>query len=382
MLFRIKKQCYRFIILCIVLAPFLHPTESHALKDNSPDSNIPIDGDIRIGGGYESNIFLSGTHKQSDTFFLFESSLSHLFQPSNKSILLTLFNGSHQRYLDLDQANSTFANLTSYFRLKTSPFVSAGFTNTFSYTDLKLLDTEGGALPIGQFQGMSDQLRLYGLYSYNEYLRFELGVFYQLFDVEEIGGQSSLDYQKKGLDLSSRISIAEDQTMYVTYKLEQYQYDDRQAGNRTTSFDGISNPFNPRLELRRQDLSIKYKNQFETDQYFKLTAKYRINDDLFEDHLSYRHAELQASLEKLDLHFLDLSFDLTYRDRRYTDRRNTLSSNTHLKESFLITYLKLSKKIGNWLSASISHEFTKKTSNGTDESYKNHQNMLSFEAIW
>jgi len=367
---------YTFLLSLLLL-----PKPATASQKNTKKSTYPIQGNIEMGSGFESNVFLSTNNTQSDSYILIESTLNNLFQPNNHSILFTFFSGSHQRFSKFDQSNRSFAHLTNHYRYRVRPSIGTGFTNTVSYTNLKLLDTEGQTLPIDQFKALSDQIRLYTLYSPIKKVRLELGTFYQFFNVEEVS-KTSLDYQKAGFDISSRLAITPEKSVHLKYKSTWIAYDERQAMNRNFSFDGQSNPTNPDLKLKRHEFYTKLKHKKEKYFYFKLRVIYRINEDLFQDHLSYRQGEIRSGLEILDRSFANIELDLTFRDRQYTDRKNAFGSQEDLKEAFYIADLKLTRNFWKGLWASISYQLTRKTSNDPSERFNNHKGALSFKAIW
>ena len=369
-----------FFLLLLTLLPI--PFSSFANETPSKDEPSPIEINLDLVHGFESNVFLADRDSQSDIFTTLDANLSGLFTPNEKSIILAFLNGNHKHFWNLDQADETFINLAVFYRILVSSNLGIGLSNTASYSDLNLLDSEGEALPLEHFRSISDKVRFYGQFIQSKQLRIELGIFYRVFNVEEFEGEPSLDFKDTGADLAAKYRIHSGLLIRLKYQFQSLSYDEKQARNRQTSFDGLIGPDNPELRLRRHEISSRL--QYEGKSRFKLglKAKVRINQDRFEDDLSYFQEEVRAVIETERFRWATVKVGLTYKNRNYTERSSELGSRTPLREVFQIANIKLSR--GFWKKSQIflEYEGTNKDSNDSSRRFDNLKMMAGITAAW
>src|SRR5262249_24557433 len=149
-----------------------------------------------------------------------------------------------------------FADLILDYHDFIAPSAGFGLSNTLSYADLKLFDTEGNTLPRNKFSSISERVRLYVFYYPLDSLDFELGGSYRLMNMAETAGMESLDFHKYAADLSSRYVFSPSFSSRVRYEYSMTDYDEFQALNQDTSFNGAFDPDNPALRLERNDVSL------------------------------------------------------------------------------------------------------------------------------
>ncbi len=351
------------------------------LMASSPDEGkkaFPIESNADLGLGFESNVFQSDRETQSDWYTLLDASLEGLFQPSKRALIFGFLNATFQDFFQLNQADELFANFALQYRYRLNPNYSLGMTNTLSYTDLKLLDNEGDALPMNQFESISDQIRVFGIYRYSKSLRFELGAFHRIFNVKEIGAEPSLDFKETGGDLSSKQVLNEFWTAKIRYRFKNIAYSERQANNR----DGTFNNANPVLGLRRQELDMKLGFDNGTALETDFTAKYRINTDHFENDLSYRQIQLMGQVFFHNSDFAEVNIVLYFADRDYSERKTAVGSTEALNEIFYLGEIELSKPISPRFSPYIKLEISTKDASDPTREYTNIQNTLGLKGRW
>jgi len=334
---------------------------------------------LGIGHGYESNVFFSETRPQSDTFTLIESTVNAVLKPTSKSYLFADFFGSHQHFWRFDKADRSFMDLALDYQYLVTPSFGIGLANTLSHADLKLFDTEGNALPRDKFGSLSERVRLYTLYYPSQSLDLEMGGAYRMMDMEETQDFTSLDFKEISADFGSRYFLSPTLSTRLKYEYSVLSYDELQALNRDTSFNNIVDPTNPKLRMRRHDISfsLKYKRNIDVD----LTGKLRINDDRFEDDLSYRQGEIKAKAAMGDLKILNLSIEIYYKNRYYTDRRKEIGSDETLKEEFLIGSTSVTRNLAKWLQVYLRYQWLHKTSNASISEFNDHVGWLGLRLI-
>jgi hypothetical protein len=113
----------------------------------------------------------------------------------------------------------------------------------------------------------------------------------------------------------------------------------------------------------------------------ELIGKLRINDDRFQDDLTYRQGEIKTRTAVGDLNILRLSVDLYYKNRYYIERRKAQLSDQNLKEEFLVSSLNLTRNLTKWLQAYLKYQWIHKTSNASTSEFNDHNGMLGFRLI-
>ncbi|MCI0529451.1 MAG: hypothetical protein L0Y56_18585, partial [Nitrospira sp.] len=316
---------------------------------------------------------------QSDTFTLAEAAVNVVLKPISKSYLFADFFGSHQHFWKFDKADRTFLDLALDYQYFVTPSFGMGLSNILSHSDLKLFDTEGNTLPRDKFGSLSERVRLYGLYYPSQSVDLELGSAYRIMDTEETQDFTSLDFKEISADFASRYFFSPTLSTRLKYEYSVLSYDELQALNRDTSFNNIVDPANPRLRMRRHDISssLKYKKNIDVD----LTGKLRINDDRFQDDLSYRQGEIKARAVMGDLNILNLSVEIYYKNRYYTDRRKGTGSEENLKEEFLIGSTSVTRNLTKWLQAYLRYQWIHKTSNASTSEFNDHSSILGLRVI-
>jgi hypothetical protein len=334
---------------------------------------------LGVGHGYESNVFYSEDRPQSDTFTLAEAAVNVVLKPTSKSYLFADFFGSHQHFWKFDKADRTFLDLALDYQYFVTPSFGIGLSNILSHSDLKLFDTEGNTLPRDKFGSLGERVRLYALYYPSQVLDLELGSAYRIMDVEETLGFTSLDFKEISTDFASRYFFSPTLSTRLKYEYSVLAYDELQALNRDTSFNNIVDPANPRLRMRRHEISSNLKYKSKSD--FELVGKLRINDDRFQDDLSYRQGEIKARAVMGDLNILNLSVEIYYKNRYYTDRRKGTGSDENLKEEFLIGSTNVTRNLTKWLQAYLRYQWIHKTSNASTSEFNDHSGMLGLRLI-
>jgi len=374
------SRSFAFLLLIILI---LAPHVTKASTDLSTEKSRPFQLNLDIGQGFESNVFLSDNKPQSDSFTLLEANGNALLKPNSQSLLFIYLSGSHQQFSSLNQADRTFTNTALDYRYFISSFFGFGLSNTLSYADLKLIDTEGNALPREKFQSLTEQVRIYGLFFPSKVVELELGGAFRIMDLEEEVGQESLDFQEFGMDLSSKIYLAPKLNARLKYKYAVISYDERQASNRLTSFNGFINPNNPAVRINRHEISSRLQYGKNTHYNIEVRGRLRINDDRFEDHFSYREGEVRGRIEaKKFLKIATLDAKLSYKDRYYTDRRNELGSGAALKEGFLIYDLNLHGNLWDWFQAYMNYQWIHAVSNKSIREFNDHIGLLGVKMRW
>ncbi len=165
----------------------------------------------------------------------------------------------------------------------------------------------------------------------------------------------------------------------LKYEYSVLSYDQLQALNRDTSFNNIVDLANPRLRMRRHEISSNLKYKSKSD--LELIGKLRINDDRFQDDLSYRQGEIKARASMGDLNILNLSVEIYYKNRYYTDRRKGTGSDENLKEEFLIGSTNVTRNLTKWLQAYLRYQWIHKTSNTSTSEFNDHNGMLGLRLM-
>ncbi len=369
------------ISLALLIAAVLESSEARAAADPSADKGGQVRVKLGIGSGFESNVFFSGTHPQSDSFILSEASVNSSLKPTPKSFFFADFFGSHQHFLRFHKADRAFMDLALDYQYFMASWMGIGLSNTLSYADLKLFDTEGNTLPREKFGSLSERVRFYGLFYPSQDLDLELGGSYRMMDVEETDNFTSLDFKEIAADLSSRYFFNSLLSTRLKYEYSVLSYDQLQALNRETSFNNLVDLTNPRLRLRRHEISttLKYKRRPHLD--LEMVGKLRMNDDRFQDDLSYRQGEIKTRASMGDLKIVTLSIELYYKNRSYTDRRKGTGSDEALKEEFLIGSTNLTRNVTRWFQAYLKYQWIHKTSNASSSEFNDHQGMLGLRLI-
>ncbi len=336
---------------------------------------------IKLGGGqgYESNVFYSEDRPQSDTFTLTEAVVNVILRPISKSYLFADFFGSQQHFWKFNKADRSFTDLALDYQYFVTPSFGIGLSNTLSHSDLKLFDTEGNALPRDKFGSLSERVRLYALSYPSQSLDLEMGSAYRIMDMEETQDFTSLDFKEISADFASRYFFTPTLSTRLKYEYSVLTYDELQALNRDTSFNNTVDPANPRLRMRRHEISSNLKYKSKSD--FELIGKLRINDDRFQDDLSYRQGEIKARAVMGDLNVLNLSVEVYYKNRYYTDRRKETGSDENLKEEFLIGSTDVTRNLTKWLQAYLRYQWIHKTSNASTSEFNDHSGLLGLRLI-
>ncbi len=169
--------------------------------------------------------------------------------------------------------------------------------------------------------------------------------------------------------------------MRFKYEVSVLSYDELQASNRDTSFNGTADLDNPRLRLRRHELTVnlKYKKQSRLD--FEIVGKLRINDDRFQDDLNYRQAEVKGRFVAGSLERVRVFLELSYRNRYYTDRRKSFGSDQTLKEDFVIGLAHINRNLTSWLQGYLKYQWIHKTSNASTSEFNDHIGILGFRLL-
>lgn len=366
----------------ILKASNAHASQDPFVKEKKAD----VQARLGIGQGIESNVFFSEQHPQSDTFILSEAVLSAILRPTPKSLLFADFLGTHQHFWKFHNADRVFTDLAVDYQFFMNSSIGIGLSNTLSYSDLKLFDTEGNALPRDKFRSLSERVRLYGLVHPLSSMDLEFGGSYRMMDIAETEDRPpydfpSLDFKEVSGDLSSRYFFNPRLSTRIKYEVSVFSYDELQANNRDTSFNGTADLDNPRLRLRRQEFTInlKYKKQSRLD--FEIVGKLRINDDRFQDDLSYRQAEVKGRIVAGRLERVRVFLELSYRNRYYTDRRKSFGSDQTLKEDFVIGLAHINRNLTSWLQGYLKYQWIHKTSNASSSEFNNHIGMLGVRLI-
>lgn len=345
---------------------------------------------VSVNQGVESNVFLSRTNPQSDSFTHTEANVTAVLKPLPRSIFFAFLSGSYQHYPDLDHADRIFANAAIDFRYLIRPRGGIGVTSITSFGDLRLLDTEGNTLPQDQFRFMTQHARLYGLGLPHEKLRVELGGFYGLLDAAESEGAdgsttASLDFVELGGDLVVRFYPVHLRSGQIKYKGSWLTYDGLQARNRNFSFDGQSDPDNPSLSLIRHELAAKLKFPEISRLRLELSGKFRLNRDRFEDHLSYRQGEVKGEVGLSGPYSIQLLVDGHYKVRYYTHRRRDPGAGEALVERFVFGSVSVARNISTWFEVVLRYEWNRKTSSSVTQEfsrYDNHKGMVGLKVSY
>ncbi len=334
---------------------------------------------LGVGQGYESNVFYSEDRPQSDTFTLTEAVVNVVLKPIPKSYLFADFFGSHQHFWKLNRADRSFTDLALDYQYLVTPSFGIGLSNTLSHSDLKLFDTEGNALPREKFGSLSERVRLYALSYPSQSLDLEMGGAYRIMDMEETQDFTSLDFKEISADFASRYFFTPTLSTRLKYEYSVLTYDELQALNRDTSFNNFVDLANPRLRMRRHEISSNLKYKSKSD--FELMGKLRINDDRFQDDLSYRQGEIKARTAMGDLNIINLSVEIYYKNRYYTDRRKGTGSDENLKEEFLIGSTNVTRNLTKWLQAYLRYQWIHKTSNASTSEFNDHSGLFGLRLI-
>jgi hypothetical protein len=369
------------ILVVLLLVVALQPNEVGAASDSSPEGEHQVQTRIGLGQGYESNVFFSETHPQSDMFTLSEATIHATLKPTSKSSLYMDFFGSQQHFWKFHQADRTFLDQLLDYQYFIANSLGIGFSNTLSYSNLKLFDTEGNTLPREKFGSLSERVRLYGMLYPTSSLDLELGSSYRIMDVEETPPTPtysfpSLDFKEIGADLSSRFFFTPFFSTRLKYELSRLSYDELQAYNRDTSFTGLTDPNNPRLRMKRQDLSLNLKYKRKSTLDLELIGRYRMNDDTFQDDLTYRQREVKTRVTVGNVNTVSLFIELYYNHRDYIERRKELYSEERLKEEYLIGSVNLTRNLTSWLQAYFKYQWIHRLSNAPLTEFNDHNGMV------
>lgn len=379
-------QPYRRILLFLILSVLLWASPSSADSESKPKKSY-LGLQLETGYGYETNVFFSESKRQSDTFILSELIVSGTLKPFRNSLLFMDLFGSHQSFQDYSQANRTFGDAVIDGQFFITSSTGIGLSNTLSYTNLKLFDTDGNPLPKEKFRSLSDRGRLYGFFYPSSSLGLELGGWYRRMNVGETEDQPSipfpsLDFEEVGIDLSSRYYFTPRFSARAKYTFSRMAYDELQAFNRTTSFDNNVTENNPLLRLRRHELltEIKYKKKPSFD--LRGTVKLRLNEDQFENHLSYHQGEVKTWAELGNPEIVRLFLKLSYKVRNYTDRKRGIGFDETRKEDYLIATARLTQRVTKWLEAYLSYQWIHKSTNVVLGDFTDQSFFLGLRFIW
>jgi hypothetical protein len=367
------------IVLAIVAAAFLKPESLLAVELTSKEDS-QIHAKLGSGYGYESNVFYSTNDPKSDSFVLTEAMLNASLQPGSQSFFFVDFSGSYQHFLKFNEADRIFADLILDYHYFITPSVGFGLSNTLSYADLKLFDTEGNTLPRNKFSSISERARLYGFYYPSHSLDLELGGSYRLMNMAETAGMESLDFQKFAGDFSLRYIFTTSLSSRLRYEYSLTYYDEFQALNRDSSFTGTSDSNNPTLRLERNDVSLNLWYERNAKFNLEITGRILFNHDLFEDELNYRQSEVRGSAT-LRSRIATSYVEFYYMERDFSNRTNDIGSNEKLKETYFIGTVDVSRSLKNWLEVYARYQWIHYTTNAPALSFNDHIALLGLRLV-
>jgi hypothetical protein len=339
--------------------------------------NDAIKMSLEFGPGFESNVFYSKTDPQSDFFTLVEGNLNGSFKPTQKSLLLVDLWASYQHFFKFEKNDRILTDLIVDYQYFTIPSMGIGLSNILSFADLKLFDTQGNALPREKFGSLSELVRLYGFFYPSDSNYVELGGSYRAVDVEETDNMESMDFKKMAADLSFTYFFSQRLSSRLKYEYSRIDYDDFQAN----SASGAPDPNNPKLRMGRQDvyLNLIYKKSgyFSID----LTGRLRLNDDLFEDDLTYRQGEIFAEFAFPGFKIINPYIELSYMSRHFSERKKISGASETLREAFFTGSIDLNRSLKEWLELYLRYQWIRHTSNAPEDGFDDHTVVLGIRLV-
>jgi hypothetical protein len=254
--------------------------------------------------------------------------------------------------------------------------MGVGFSNTLTYANLELFDTRGNTLPREKFGSLSERFRFYNFFYPSPSLDIELGGSYRTMNVEETDDLDSLDFKILSADLASRYFFGAGSYSRLKYEYSVVSYEELQALDRDSSFDGLSDPNNPTLRLERHDFSFKLRYASEPHLDFTVMGRFRMNRDSFQDDLTYREKELGMNVTLNAWMIADLNFEISNLNRDYSHRRSALGSDETLKEAFWVGNLDLSRNLTGWLELYLRYQWIRGNSNAPSGQFNDRLGML------
>lgn len=289
-------------------APAFDPTELPELPGREPppagpqrslwdDIKLKHRGRLRLGGGYDTNVFRSDRNRTDDAFGKAEGEAELLLTLPQGTQVFGELGGETIAYLERDRANEHFGS--AFVELfQPTKWIDLGLQNAFEYSRQNLLDDNGDLFPRGRFGSVDEELRAYAIARPNSELSFEAGASYRWKDYEENSGIDSLDYEEVRLDGSIGWKISKDPRTRVKLKYRFRRRDYREF--RARARDGTVGPDEGRLDLQRHQVNLTgFQDLTFAGQKLRIVlgvgAAYNI--DLHENDRSYREASASAQLE-------------------------------------------------------------------------------------
>lgn len=288
-------------------APEFDPSELPDLRrdvdvDDPPPSfweaiTLKHRGRVRLGMGYDTNVFRSDRNRTGDAFGTAEGEAELLMTLPQGTQVFAEIGGEAIAYFERDRASEQFGS--AFLELfQPTKWVDFGLQNAFEYSRQNLLDDNGDLFPRGRFGSSDEELRAYVIARPVSELSFEAGASYRWKDYEENSGIDSLDYEEVRLDGSIGWKIAKEPRtrLKLKYRFRRRAYREFRARAR----DGTVGPGEGHLDLHRHQVNLTgFQDLRVAGQQLRLIlgvgAAYNI--DLHENDRSYREASASAQLE-------------------------------------------------------------------------------------
>jgi hypothetical protein len=343
----------------------------------------------QISYGFETNVFQSQENPRDDFYILVEGSTHFLIRPSSRDTIYVDILGSYQAFQRLKNSNQFFIDTAIDLQHKINSFWDVGFSQIFSYNDLKLLDTEGEPLPGSKIGSVNYQSRFYVLLFPGDDWVGELGGGFRRKDVEESEGLISLDLNAFFGDAALRYYFTRSSLIRLKYVGSYFDYDRLKAGTAPT---GIPSEVSPGLAFKRHDIKFKvYIREFEKIQAIGI-GKFRYNEDPYQQDLSYDQYEGVGQVKVKIFWNISVNSSMAYRIRDYRTRASNvfvdpnsgqiLPARAKLKENFLIFEASVYKKLFSPIDLSLRYVWIKKNTNAIGGDFESAQGTIGLRATF
>jgi hypothetical protein len=253
-------------------------------------------GRVRVGAGYDSNVFRSDRNRTGDGFGTAEGEAELLLTFPQGTQVFGEVGGETIAYFERDRADEHFGS--AFVELfQPTKWIDLGLQNAFEYSRQNLLDDNGDLFPRGRFGSVDEELRAYVIFRPGSDVSLESGASYRWKDYEENSGIDSLDYEEVRLDGSIGWKLSRDPRtrLKLKYRFRRRAY--REFRERAR--DGTVGPDEGHLDLHRHQVNLTgFQDLTVAGQQLRIVlgvgAAYNI--DLHENDRSYREASASAQL--------------------------------------------------------------------------------------
>ncbi len=370
-----------------------------ALLSAGPSSFAIAGPSITVGValGTDSNVFLSQTDPQHSLFLQTTLKASVETDATQTQRLAWTLRGLSKHYLQYGEADKLFGDSIVAYRYALHRSLLLGLIQTFSYTQVQLLDTEGNTLPREQFVAYANELRGYVQALPTLETRVTLGGGVRYKDMKETADQlipdptdpaapplvlhfPSLDHH--GYFLTAEAGYRRGSGLAnLSYEYAVTQYNETQANNQHTSQTGVKLVTNPLLDLIQHTARVSLGESFTRWIAASIEGQGRWNIDPFEGDLTYRQWDGKTQVDLALAGLARWTNVASYRTRIYAERTASADSSDR-RERFVDATTMLVRSWTPRLSSSLQYQISRKTSNVAGDRFTTRTALIGMEVSY